>query len=285
MSNKFDYILSPDGELYHWEKKDHKYISREKKNGKWTYEYPSENKGGRNASREYLAETSYNSGSGTPRVRTGSGQPSATNKDSRTTKKDGSTPYNKKSSGSTNNKIDTTIANIKKIAETVSKAKKTDPSDKSERSNGIDALLKEIDTLSTELKNKQSRSASDKSARVDKEADIDEIDRQRGNSPILRGQETKKGRENAKDERFKPGDYHKHIKVADRLEMYAPNAGRVIAYDRTPRAEEEKGSDSGDKSIRREELVETGWEWLNNLFDKKEDWISPRRIWNGEYKP
>lgn len=37
-----NYVLTPNGELYHWQKKDHKYISREQKNGKWVYKYPSD---------------------------------------------------------------------------------------------------------------------------------------------------------------------------------------------------------------------------------------------------
>ena len=39
-----DYILGPDGELYHWgwKKEDHKYIKRERKNGKWVYTYPED---------------------------------------------------------------------------------------------------------------------------------------------------------------------------------------------------------------------------------------------------
>lgn len=41
-------VYSSDGELYHWgwKKKDAKYISRERKNGKWVYTYPNENVGG-----------------------------------------------------------------------------------------------------------------------------------------------------------------------------------------------------------------------------------------------
>ena len=38
-------IRGSDGELYHWQLKNHKYVKREKKNGKWVYTYPQE-KGG-----------------------------------------------------------------------------------------------------------------------------------------------------------------------------------------------------------------------------------------------
>lgn len=41
-----EYFIGSDGELYHWgwKKKDHKYISREKKGGKWVYTYPDDKK-------------------------------------------------------------------------------------------------------------------------------------------------------------------------------------------------------------------------------------------------
>ena len=44
-----DYFIGSDGELYHWgwKKKDAKYIKRERKNGKWVYTYPEENKSGK----------------------------------------------------------------------------------------------------------------------------------------------------------------------------------------------------------------------------------------------
>lgn len=185
MSNKFDYILSPDGELYHWEKKDHKYISREKKNGEWVYKYPSTTSvdGGGSVASKKSPAANKNTRSTKPTFSGNNGPKPVAYTDP--------APSAKKSSGSSNSKIDRTIANIKQIAEAVGNTKKGGPSDKSERSNGIDALLKEIDTLSTELKNEQSRSASDKSARVDKEVDMDEISRQMG-METLRGQNAKK---------------------------------------------------------------------------------------------
>lgn len=42
-----EYFIGSDGELYHWQLKNHKYIKREKKNGKWVYTYPEENKTGK----------------------------------------------------------------------------------------------------------------------------------------------------------------------------------------------------------------------------------------------
>lgn len=78
-----DYFIGSDGELYHWQLKNHKYISREKKGGKWVYTYPSESNGAigkavkdatKNAiggiaktvtktptSNEYMIENAYNS--------------------------------------------------------------------------------------------------------------------------------------------------------------------------------------------------------------------------------
>lgn len=42
-----EYFIGSDGELYHWQLKNHKYIKREKKGNKWVYTYPEE-KGGSN---------------------------------------------------------------------------------------------------------------------------------------------------------------------------------------------------------------------------------------------
>lgn len=94
-----EYFIGSDGELYHWQLKNHKYISREKKNGKWVYTYPEDkasksggavetalkegikravDKGVKNAtktplSNEYMIEKAYNSktNSGSNRVDAG----------------------------------------------------------------------------------------------------------------------------------------------------------------------------------------------------------------------
>ena len=45
-----DYVITSNGELYHWSlgkakpRDDHKYIKREQKNGKWVYTYPKDTK-------------------------------------------------------------------------------------------------------------------------------------------------------------------------------------------------------------------------------------------------
>lgn len=70
----YDYIITENGELYHWKKKDAKYIDRKWSKGKWVYTYPSDTKGknsgssgnttkktAANVSKEYLAELEYNS--------------------------------------------------------------------------------------------------------------------------------------------------------------------------------------------------------------------------------
>lgn len=41
----YDYIITENGELYHWKKKDAKYIDRKWSKGKWVYTYPSDTKG------------------------------------------------------------------------------------------------------------------------------------------------------------------------------------------------------------------------------------------------
>lgn len=42
--DEHEYLLTSDGQLYHWgwKKKKHKYIKRERKNGKWVYTYPDD---------------------------------------------------------------------------------------------------------------------------------------------------------------------------------------------------------------------------------------------------
>lgn len=61
-----DYILTPNGELYHAkrgvEREDHKYVSREWKNGRWNYVYQTAKKSNSSgASKEYQSEVEYNS--------------------------------------------------------------------------------------------------------------------------------------------------------------------------------------------------------------------------------
>lgn len=53
-----NYFIGSDGELYHWQLKNHKYISREKKGDKWVYTYPkNEASSGTNSAKPAISDT------------------------------------------------------------------------------------------------------------------------------------------------------------------------------------------------------------------------------------